>query len=488
MKRGFLALAGLFALAASAEDRALLVGIDNYRHPRVGATPGSIADAQAMADLARRRFGFKPDAIRVLTDGQASANAIRRAVSDWLIAGTQPGDRVFFSYAGHGSQVADDNGDETDGYDETLAPYDVDPTTGSGMIRDDEFDGLIRELQGRRVVLVFDSCHSGTISRGLPRASRLPLGGGARYLPRHDQFRALFGTDATGGTRSLGGAGYVVSGGVDPRDLSVEAPFVESRDLRGQAGVVVVSAARSNQSALPLEVGGQFRGALSWVLGEVHDQGMPRVADLRAVLPERIRSLQSTGRLEGSQVPEIEVVGGVALEDRPLFGGWEAAPAVALANPASPFRVTVASREAKTVYYSGETFSFDVAVDAPGYLYLIAFSEGNVATVVFPNEQDLDNRVAPGRVTVPRGSYSFDVAPPFGRDVLVALFSTERLILGEKEQYTWAEVFARVLPGLENAVPGITVRGVRVSPKVTPADPRSWQAATLVLETRAGRP
>lgn len=486
MRRALAALAAATtALAASAEDRALVVGIDTYAHPRVGATPGSVADAQAMADLARRRFGFAPESVRVLLDGQASSDAIRRSFQEWLIAGTRPGDRVFFSYAGHGSQLADDDRDEADGYDETLAPFDVDPTTGSGMIRDDEFDRFIRDLQGRRVVLVFDSCHSGTISRGLPRASRLPLGGGARYLPRPDQFRSLFGADA--GTRSLSGESYVVTGAAT-RDLRVEAPFVESRDLGGQAGVVVVSAARSNQSALPLDVGGQLRGALSWVLGEVHEQGSPRVADLRTVLPDRIRGLQQSGRLEGSQVPEIEVVGGVALEDRPLFGGWEAAPAVALANPQSPYRVALASREGKTVYHAGETFSFDVSVDAPGYLYLIAFSEANVATVVFPNAHDLDNRVAPGRTTIPRSNYQFNVSAPFGRDVVVALFSTERLNLGEKESYTWPEVFARVLPGLEGAIPAGTVRGVRTGPRVMPADPRSWQAASLVLETRAGRP
>lgn len=36
----------------------------------------------------------------------------------------QPGDSLFFHFSGHGSQQYDRNGDEEDGYDETICPTD----------------------------------------------------------------------------------------------------------------------------------------------------------------------------------------------------------------------------------------------------------------------------------------------------------------------------------------------------------------------------
>ena len=92
---------------------------------------------------------------------------------DWLIAGTENGDRVVFYFAGHGAQVEDESGDEGDDkFDEVLVPSD---TKGelegsgaglSGFITDDEIGKLLAELPGREVMMVVDSCHSGTITRG----------------------------------------------------------------------------------------------------------------------------------------------------------------------------------------------------------------------------------------------------------------------------------------------------------------------------------
>lgn len=44
----------------------------------------------------------------------------------------------FFHFSGHGGRVADSNGDEDDGYDETIYPVDHDSYEGdSGQIVDD---------------------------------------------------------------------------------------------------------------------------------------------------------------------------------------------------------------------------------------------------------------------------------------------------------------------------------------------------------------
>ena len=73
--------------------------------------------------------------------------------------------RFFFHFSGHGGRVKDDNGDEDDGYDETIYPVDFEKFEGeSGQIRDDKMhDLLIKPLcEGCRLTCIFDSCHSGT--------------------------------------------------------------------------------------------------------------------------------------------------------------------------------------------------------------------------------------------------------------------------------------------------------------------------------------
>ena len=63
---------------------------------------------------------------------------------------------------GHGGKLRDTNGDEEDGYDETLVPLDFERR---GQIRDDD---LLKHLvlpmkAGVFVTSVMDCCHSGTV-------------------------------------------------------------------------------------------------------------------------------------------------------------------------------------------------------------------------------------------------------------------------------------------------------------------------------------
>src|SRR3954463_5509204 len=269
-----LLLCGLVrAASARAADRALVVGVEKYGDSRVPETPGCVLDATQTAKFLEAKYGFAGTVIKVLTNEQATSANIEHEFRHWLIEDTQPGDRVFFLYAGHGSQLPDDNGDEEDGLDETIAPYDVNPETGSGEIRDDVFDALIAQLSGRRAVLLFDSCHSGTISRDLPKLHAFPRGGGARYLPRPDQFKAL--------TASKEGTGYSVQAGPRSRDLKRVGGFLDSSKVKTLSGVVVLSAAASTQRSYPLEVGGTLRGALSYVFADEQNDALPTLKALK---------------------------------------------------------------------------------------------------------------------------------------------------------------------------------------------------------------
>ena len=165
---------------------ALLVGINDYKY--VTKLKGAVNDVENMRQVLVERFGFPDDDqhLLVLRDKQATRDAILKAIKEHLIAKATPASIVVFHYSGHGSQKVDDNGDEIDGYDETLVTYDSghqDPYPNRD-ITDDELYDLLNQLTNKtsNVTFIFDSCHSGTITRGaalartVERDNRPPAG------------------------------------------------------------------------------------------------------------------------------------------------------------------------------------------------------------------------------------------------------------------------------------------------------------------------
>lgn len=88
---------------------------------------------------------------------------------DELAALLRPQDLLFISFSGHGGQVPDISGDETnDGLDEVWCFYDT-------VILDDELFEIWGEFQtGARIIVISDSCHSGDILKGSMEQKHLP--------------------------------------------------------------------------------------------------------------------------------------------------------------------------------------------------------------------------------------------------------------------------------------------------------------------------
>ncbi len=139
---------------------ALTIGINNYPGTDSDLS-GCVNDANDWkAALAKR--GFK---VNQLLDGAATGKAIRGAIRE-VIAPAKSGDLVVIQYSGHGSFVPDKNGDEPDGTDECICPYDV---VTNGAVTDDElFELYSAKTRGVRLVVISDSCHSGTVARMAP--------------------------------------------------------------------------------------------------------------------------------------------------------------------------------------------------------------------------------------------------------------------------------------------------------------------------------
>jgi hypothetical protein len=130
-----------------------------------GLLTGCVPDVDDMSTLLRGR-GFL---VRTLWD-QPEANrrgkpldvGKKETVRLWIeraATGLKAGDIFVISYSGHGSYVTDTNGDEPDRQDETWCLYD-------GEVVDDvRADLWSRFAPGVRIVVVSDSCHSGTMAK-----------------------------------------------------------------------------------------------------------------------------------------------------------------------------------------------------------------------------------------------------------------------------------------------------------------------------------
>jgi hypothetical protein len=174
--------------ASLAERHALLVGVGQYQSPRISALEGPKNDVAALQNVLRERWGFAPQNIRTLVDGQATRTNILGAL-DRLSSETKAGEHVFIYLSGHGTSARDRHTQfplpDTSG---AFLPVDF---PGSGTL-EQQIENLIvgrRDLRpllkqldkDRKLFVAIDSCYSGNAVRGLYR-SALPT---QRFQPRY---------------------------------------------------------------------------------------------------------------------------------------------------------------------------------------------------------------------------------------------------------------------------------------------------------------
>jgi metacaspase-1 len=111
-------------------------------------------DARAMQEIA--------SAIGYQTDIRLNEQGTRTALVEFLTKAAKDlknGDILLLTYSGHGNQVPDLDGDEDDMLDETWCLFD-------GQMIDDELYRMYGALaDGVRVLILSDSCHSGTVAK-----------------------------------------------------------------------------------------------------------------------------------------------------------------------------------------------------------------------------------------------------------------------------------------------------------------------------------
>ena len=124
--------------------------------------------------------GFSEDNIKIILNEDAKKQGIVNELKN-LANNISEGDIVVVHFSEHGQQIRDnENMDEIDGYDESVIPYDAQlyfssDYKGENHLRDDEITVLLNNIRSKlgkdgNVLVILDSCHSGTATRGLSKS------------------------------------------------------------------------------------------------------------------------------------------------------------------------------------------------------------------------------------------------------------------------------------------------------------------------------
>jgi hypothetical protein len=299
--------------AATPKPRALSLhlGLNTVSAAHYEGWEGPLAacefDARDMAALARKQ-GMTPTTLLTKRATRAAVLKAMRAAAKALKAG----DLFFMSFSGHGGQVPDTNRDEPDRKDETWCLWD-------GQLIDDElYFELSRFGRGVRVLVVSDSCHSGSVTRArIPpppppgqRARLMPDGVAQRVYSAHEALydglqRAVFKAAAAARADDPDAAlAQVAVTGPAAQALTLTGPF--------KPAVLLMSGCQDNQYSMDGENNGAFTEQLlrTWNHGRFAGGHAQLHAQVRAAMPP-------------SQSPNLFVLGppadGAAFAAAPAF-------------------------------------------------------------------------------------------------------------------------------------------------------------------------
>ncbi len=407
----------MIAGESAADDRALLIGIGNYRIEKA-KLPGVGEDLAMMREVALT-LGFTDSQIKVLADSQATLQGIRDAVSDWLVDQTSAGDRVLFYHSGHGSRIADADGDEDDGSDEALLPFDFQeiPLPGEekllrNVLLDDELGRLLAAIPAREVVALVDSCHSGTMTRSV----------GGRWTSKFYSYRGI----------PRGDRGSIADRGIERRD-----------------SIILLSAARPEEEAQTSVRGALFTQGVLKAVREAAPRQRLTLEQLKTATEEFIR-LQVGSRQELKHQPML--TGRRDLRSINLFlpaDAPEAPPQLVteatgdgdlwhqLETLVRAAGQTLSITASKNLYRAGESLELSVTASDDGYLHILNVGAGEDKLVVlYPNRYQTNHWVARGEsVRIPTsGTFNLPARLPADRlrqrNLVVAIRTAEPLFPG----------------------------------------------------------
>jgi hypothetical protein len=254
-------MATKIAAAAKARGLSLNIGLNSVSGGHYGGWTGPLAacefDAKDMGTLATGR-GMKATVLLTKDGTRAKVLSALRAAAKTLVKG----DFFFLTYSGHGGQVPDVSGEEVDKLDETWCLYD-------GQLIDDElYMELGKFATGVRILVLSDSCHSGTVVRAGPpalgapspelRSKMMPPSVGMRTYEAHKAFYDKLQLDVA---KAEGGAGDMAEPDEVLATLTVSTRLTKIAK-RFKPRAILISGCQDNQSSYDGAHNGAFTGRL----------------------------------------------------------------------------------------------------------------------------------------------------------------------------------------------------------------------------------
>ena len=132
--------------------RALIIGIDDYKDKRIPDLKTAVNDAKAMARVLKNKYGFKT---KLMLGSKATKQGIYKALRR-LAASAKPGESILIYYAGHGDLDRQYN----DGW---WIPVDAEAGNPITYLDNVQVQKAMRNMKARHVLLISDSCYSGTL-------------------------------------------------------------------------------------------------------------------------------------------------------------------------------------------------------------------------------------------------------------------------------------------------------------------------------------
>ncbi len=256
--------------------RALLVGINNFVRSD-WTLQGCVNDTIEMNQLLTTYFGFQDSDIKVLHDKDATKQGIRDGLA-WLLSDYEGGgkDVRVFHFSSHGTQAADQDKEEKDGFDEVIVPYDHD---WDKPFRDDDLRAIFDKIpENVNFTFVADCCHSGSIQRAL-------FDGGVEFKPRFlvppkevdNAIRALKKEREDDFNQWAAQELAKMLKDVPPDEwgdkIQQYMKELRRRFSENRFGVVrvdrhiLLAACQDRETAADAKMGDKWRGAFSWALG-----------------------------------------------------------------------------------------------------------------------------------------------------------------------------------------------------------------------------
>ncbi|KAI6093307.1 hypothetical protein F4821DRAFT_222647 [Hypoxylon rubiginosum] len=283
----------------SGKRKALLIGINYFGQK--AELKGCINDTKNVSQFLIERYGYKREDMIILTDDQRdpimipTKTNILRALG-WLVAGAQPNDAIFLHYSGHGGQAKDTDGDEEDGYDETIYPVDF---AQAGHIVDDELHHVVvKPLQaGVRLTCIFDSCHSGSVldlpyiysTRGILKEPNLAAEAGQGLLKAISSYAQ---GDMGGVASAFLKFGKTAFKGDDGYKKTIETKT-------SPADVIMWSGSKDDQTSADATIASQATGAMSYAFIKAITQ------DPKQSYVELLNSIRDILEAKYSQKPQL---------------------------------------------------------------------------------------------------------------------------------------------------------------------------------------